>query len=113
MRFFDGMSRTQELPLLVLEGTNLLLLEMPFSPWSSRMVEEVLEIQERRGLQVLLAHVERYLPYQEPKVWERLRQGKVLDAVQRQFFPPLEDETQGAADASERRNPHAWFRLPQ
>ena len=69
VRFFDGMSRTQELPLLVLEGTNLLLLEMPFSPWSSRMVEEVLEIQERQGLQVLLAHVERYLPYQEPKVW--------------------------------------------
>ena len=53
VRFFDGMSRTQELPLLVLEGTNLLLLEMPFSPWSSRMVEEVLEIQERQGLQVL------------------------------------------------------------
>ena len=80
------MSRTQELPLLTLEGTNLLLLEMPFSPWSSRMVEEVLEIQERRGLQVLLAHVERYLPYQEPKVWERLRQGKVWMQCNASFF---------------------------
>ena len=54
VRFFDGMSRTQELPLLTLEGTNLLLLEMPFSPWSSRMVEEVLEIplsdSEKRAL---------------------------------------------------------------
>lgn len=86
VRFFDGMSRTQELPLLVLEGTNLLLLEMPFSPWSSRMVEEVLEIQERRGLQVLLAHVERYLPYQEPKVWEKLRQGKVWMQCNASFF---------------------------
>ena len=110
VRFFDGMSRTQELPLLVLEGTNLLLLEMPFSPWSSRMVEEVLEIQERRGLQVLLAHVERYLPSQGVG---KAPPGEGLDAVQRQLFPPLEDETQGAADASERRNPHAWFRLPQ
>ena len=86
VRFFDGMSRTQDLPLLTLEGTNLLLLEMSFSPWSPRMVEEVLEIQERRGLQVLLAHVERYLPYQEPKVWEKLRQGKVWMQCNASFF---------------------------
>ena len=112
VRFFDGMSRTQELPLLVLEGTNLLLLEMPFSPWSSRMVEEVLEIQERRGLQVLLARgAVPALPGAQG-VGEA-PPGEGLDAVQRQLFPPLEDETQGAADASERRNPHAWFRLPQ
>lgn len=50
------------------------------------MVEEVLEIQERRGLQVLLAHVERYLPYQEPKVWEKLRQGKVWMQCNASFF---------------------------
>lgn len=38
------------------------------------------------GLQVLLAHVERYLPYQEPKVWEKLRQGKVWMQCNASFF---------------------------
>ena len=65
VHYFDGMSHTEELPLLTLESTNILLLEMPFGPWSQRMVEEVLEIQTRRNLQVLLAHVERYQSFRQ------------------------------------------------
>lgn len=86
VHFFDGISRTEELPLLTLDSTDILLLEMPFSSWSSRMVEEVVEIQTRRRLQVLLAHIERYLPDQEPEVWQRLRNEGVWFQCNASFF---------------------------
>jgi len=59
--YFDGVSRIDELEALWLQNTNILLLEMPFAKWSRRMANEVVEIQNRRDTQVLLAHIERYL----------------------------------------------------
>jgi protein-tyrosine phosphatase len=84
VHYFDGMSHTEELPLLTLESTNILLLEMPFGPWSQRMVEEVLEIQTRRNLQVLLAHVERYQSFRQ--FGEQLRQAGVWTQCNASFF---------------------------
>lgn len=95
VRYYDGMSRTKELSDLALESTGILLLEMPFRPWSERVVEEVLEIQTRRNLQVLLAHVERYLPLQNARVWEGLRQGGVWMQCNASFF--LHWRTKGKA----------------
>ena len=76
VRYFDGISRVEEVSSLVLEHTRILLLEMPFAPWSTRMVDEVVELQ-RRGFQVLLAHIERYLKDQDSRVWDTLRQNGV------------------------------------
>lgn len=58
--YFGGMSRCQELKELCMEGTNLLLVEMPFAPWTDRMIEEVCTIRQQLGLQPVLAHIERY-----------------------------------------------------
>lgn len=58
--YFGGMDRCQELEALCLEGTNLLLLEMPFAPWTDRMISEVCSIRQQLGLTPVLAHVERY-----------------------------------------------------
>ena len=58
--YFGGMSRCQELKELCLEGTSLLLLEMPFAPWTDRMIEEVCNIRQQLGLLPVLAHTERY-----------------------------------------------------
>ena len=98
VRYFDGISRVEKIAHLTLDHTRILLLEMPFTSWSRRMVEEVLELQRSRGLQVLLAHVERYLKDQDGQVWETFRQNGVWDAVQRQFLPALADKAQGAGD---------------
>ena len=59
VRYFEGMSRAEELPALCLKGTRLLLLEMPFQPWTERMLTEV-EGLSRRGLVPVAAHLERY-----------------------------------------------------
>lgn len=61
VRFFDGISRFEGLRDLCLEGTDLLLLEMPFCDWTSRMVDEVGIISSSTGLKPVAAHIERYL----------------------------------------------------
>lgn len=61
VHFFDGISRFEGLHELCLEGTNLLLLEMPFRTWTSRMIDEVGIISSSTGLMPVAAHIERYL----------------------------------------------------
>lgn len=74
--YFEGIARAQAVEELRIQGTELLLLEMPFRAWTVRMVDELLELNARKGVTVLLAHMERYQRFQKPKVWDLLlRQG--------------------------------------
>lgn len=84
--FFEGMSHTDALDELRIEGTGLLLLEMPFTPWTARQIQEVKKIQSRNGITVLMAHIERYLKFQDPQVWDELRQAGVLTQCNAEFF---------------------------
>ena len=59
--FFRGISRADRLEALKIEGTDCILLEMPFRPWSEDDVDEVSEILEKHGYTIILAHIERYL----------------------------------------------------
>ena len=58
--YFPGIGTCEGLPLLNIQGTKLLLIEMPFSPWSERMVNEICSIPNCFGLRPVLAHVNRY-----------------------------------------------------
>lgn len=84
--YFNGISRTEELELLKLSGSELLLLEMPFSTWTEHMIAELLELQARRNVTVLLAHIERYLSLQKAAVWHRLLEQGVLMQCNASFF---------------------------
>ena len=86
VRYFDGISRVEKIAHLTLDHTRILLLEMPFTSWSRRMVEEVVELQRSRGLQVLLAHVERYMKDQDSQVWETFQQNGVWMQCNANFF---------------------------
>ena len=59
--FFQGISRADRLDALRIEGTNSMLLEMPFRPWSQDDVDEVSQIIGKHGYTIILAHIERYL----------------------------------------------------
>lgn len=59
--FFRGISRAEKLHELTVEGTELLLLEMPFVPWEASDIDEVATLADERGFHILLAHLERYL----------------------------------------------------
>ncbi|MBP5167011.1 MAG: capsular polysaccharide biosynthesis protein [Oscillospiraceae bacterium] len=76
--YFEGISRSSEIKELMIEGTPLLLLEMPEETWSGRTADEVLRMSDGFGTVVLLAHVERCLPFQKKQVIGRLIDGGVM-----------------------------------
>lgn len=59
--FFDGISRAERVDALTIEGTNIMLLEMPFVTWSDSVVQEVRDLIEKRHFHIILAHIERFL----------------------------------------------------
>ena len=71
--YFNGMGRAEQLKDLCIQGTDILLLEMPFDQWHSEQLKDVKDIINRLGLRVVLAHVERYEGLQKHRgVWEEI-----------------------------------------
>lgn len=86
VQYFEGICAVEDVRHLKIVGTDYLLLEMPFQQWSDRMVGDVLELNDRRGTQIVLAHIERYMAMQRPRIWELLRAGGVLMQSNVSFF---------------------------
>lgn len=84
--YFPGVGRMEELEELCLEGTRLLLLEMPFTTWSEYMVREVNELARSGRVTLMLAHMERYYYQQEPSVWDELLDNGVFLQSNAEFF---------------------------
>lgn len=84
--YFEGISRAEKMRELCYEGTNLLLLEMPFASWTERMAKEVQMLGRQCGIHVLLAHVERYRHYKKAPVWNELLAGEVSVQCNAEFF---------------------------
>ena len=85
VRFFDGMCNAEELPVLCLEGTELLLLEMPFVRWTDRMLGEVEEII-RRGIVPVAAHIERYMSFNSSRMIRRFMDMDILVQCNAEFL---------------------------
>ena len=76
--FFEGIGHSDATEALCVEGTRTLLIEMPFTPWTPRMLTEVEDLQERRDLRVVLAHIERYLAMQSREICDQLFHGDLI-----------------------------------
>lgn len=63
--FFPGISQADRLEELLIEGSRVLLLEMPFTHWSDSTVSEVVDLIQKRKIQVVLAHLDRYMGMME------------------------------------------------
>lgn len=64
--YFSGISKADDIESLCIEGTNLLLLEMPFAAWTERNIWEI-ELLLNRGMQPVIAHLERFFSFQKDK----------------------------------------------
>lgn len=58
--FYSGLTRENDIQKLCIEGTNTLLLEMPFIPWTDFEINQVENLCFDHGLKVVIAHIERY-----------------------------------------------------
>lgn len=75
--FFDGICRAEGIDQLCIGGTKAMLIEMPFCQWNRRVLSEIEELRRLRGIQPILAHVERYAGYQPTGLIEEMCEGGV------------------------------------
>lgn len=83
--YYEGISHLDSLEKLCIENSRLLLLEMPFSKWSEYAFRELLAISGR-NITVVLAHIERYLEFQNKQTIIELRKNGILLQSNANFF---------------------------
>lgn len=86
VQYFEGICTVEDIFRLKVEGTSFLLLEMPFSKWSDRMIEDMLELNDHEDTQVVLAHIERYMAMQPRDLWQYLRNCGIMMQCNVSFF---------------------------
>lgn len=75
VQYFEGICTVEEIRDLRIRETELLLVEMPFCRWSERMIADLLELNNRPGIRVVLAHVERYFSRNPGELWDVLAEA--------------------------------------
>ena len=78
VKYYEGISRLEDLDKLRIDNSKLLLLEMPMRKWSEYTLRELYELSSRGDLIIVLAHIERYLKLQNKEI--------ISDFVQRGIY---------------------------
>ncbi len=86
VKYYPGISRLEGLEKLKIQGTNSLLLEMPISQWTEYTVRELAELASSKKINVMLAHIERYMPLQSKEIWYRLLDEGILMQVNASYL---------------------------
>lgn len=86
VQYFEGIYRLKELEQFRIEGTKLLLIEMPMCKWTDRMLSSILEINRHDTITVLLAHIERYKQCLNRKTLDKLQAEGILMQASTGFF---------------------------
>ena len=89
VKYYSGISRMDGLEKLTIENTNLLLLEMPISKWTNLVRQELQDLINTRGLRIILAHIERYLEWQDVEVFQQLCESGARMQVNASFLDRL------------------------
>lgn len=86
VKYYEGISRNEKLRNLCIGNTNLLLLEMSMSKWTEYTLRELCEISNTNNVIVVLAHIERYLKFQQKGTLEMLVSSGILIQANADFF---------------------------
>ncbi len=87
--FYNGISRMKELDELCIDGSDLLLLEMPMKKWSEYDIKDLEALTRRGDITVVLAHIERYLRLQSKEAMRRVYECGALFQCNADFFLDL------------------------
>ena len=66
--FSPNLFEWEELPELCIGHTKNLLLELPFTPWTGRMINQMYDLISHTGITPVIAHLERYIKSQRPSM---------------------------------------------
>lgn len=82
----NGISELADIEKLAVEGTRLILLELPYRAYSKWMSEEIYNIGAEFNLKVMLAHVHRYLEYYSKDELEGILSTKAVMQINNEAF---------------------------
>lgn len=85
VRYYGGIGHLDALESLCIQGSRLLLLEMPENRWTEYTVREICDIRSERNIIPVLAHIERYIGYQKPETFYRLLENGVMMQINAGF----------------------------
>lgn len=71
----------KDLKKLAIEGTDYILIEMPYGKWDPWVFDELFKISARHGLDIIIAHIERYSGITTRENMRMLRKMKLLFQV--------------------------------
>lgn len=83
--YYPGIAKLADLKKLCIEGTDILLLEMPLSKWTEYTVNEVIELSNSGDFTVVLAHIERYIKFQSKATLKKLHDNEILMQMNASF----------------------------
>ena len=84
--YFNGMGKVEAVKDLCIDSTNLMLLEMPYSKWTSNMIDDMYELMDRQNIRIIMAHIERCLFYQPKEIYYDLLDRGVIMQSNVDFF---------------------------
>ncbi len=84
--YYPGIGRMTDLKKLCIQGTDILLLEMPMTRWTEYTVKELVELSGSGRVTLALAHIERYQGMQKADTFRRLYECGILMQVNASFF---------------------------
>ena len=85
--FFRGISESDVLKDLTIDGKNYILIEMPHVIWNDSMYRDLEAIYTKQGLTPVIAHIDRYLGrFRTYGIPERLAELPVLVQANASFF---------------------------
>lgn len=76
--YFDGISRCEDIKRFCVEGTQIVLIEMPFQRWNDKIIDEMHEIKSGLDMIPVVAHVDRYYKFQSSKMIDKLLNDEIL-----------------------------------
>ena len=85
VRYYEGISKLERLDDLCIQGSRLLLVEMPSGHWTEYALNELMNLSSQGRHTLVLAHIERYMNYQSADVFEKLLANDVLMQVNADF----------------------------
>lgn len=85
VRYYEGLSKLEQLQDLCIQGTRLLLVEMPSARWTEYVLSELFNLSSQGRFTLVLAHIERYMNFQSADVFEKLLANDVLMQVNADF----------------------------
>lgn len=81
-----GISELKDIEKLTVQGTKIILLELPYRQYEKWMTEEIYNISAEYKLKVMLAHVHRYLEYYTKDEIEAILSTKAIFQLNNEAF---------------------------